>query len=1082
MRKALPAWQLGPRMRRRVLPTCLFLLIATGDQSWSQAPASAPDSRLGGRFAMTAVDSYGSISHGAADDEVQFAQWSEWEGLPVREIAFEGVPADRLRPLSGHLPQAVDAPLNRENVASSLRELYATGLYDTVEAHTTRQRDGVKLVFRGTPREFIGTVSVDGAKGATINAQLQAASRLTAGTRFTQNRLEAATGRMRQALAENGFNEPVITYKLTRHLGEQLVDVAFQVTSGIQSRVGEVAVFGDSGMTLDQFRRYARLRTGTRVDHETSSRALSGVLKRYQKEDRLEADVKLVSEVYSRETKKSSFSFSANRGPVVRVNVEGAKVGGERLKHLVPVFEEGTVDEDLLNEGDRRLRDYFQRIGYFDVKVEHKQQNPESGTVTITYTVTLGERRRVEKVSVAGNHYFDTKTLEELLSVHAADHLDRHGTYSQALVSADVNALQAVYQNNGFSKVKVTPETLIAGAEVSPAGLGTVRDPTEPVTVIYHIEEGEQQRVGDLKLDGSAESDQARLLGLMNTAPGQLFSPQNLAGDRDALLTDYLSRGFDQVQIELEEQTEATDPAKVDVVFHIRRGRQVFVRRVLISGLHYTRPDTVAKAITLHPGDPLNQTALAETQRNLYEFALFNEVNTAIQNPAGEEPNKTVLVQTTEARRWTLTYGLGFEAQTGAPQNNCAGISNAGVTCDPNGKTGISPRVVGALTRNNLFGREQSASIQGTYGLLEQNINLLFQNPRFLGDRDFGFTLSGGYASSQDVTTYVASKLETGVRWTEHFTQPGSWLSKANTFVYAFDFRRVKVSEGSLQVYPAAIPVLAAAVRVAGPSVTWIRDTRDSPIDSHRGTYTSFQNFLSDTTFGAQAEFNRLDLSNSSYYGFSKGRFVLARNTRYGQERAYGPPSARLIPLPERLYAGGPTSHRGFSINAAGPRDPETGFPIGGAGALINSTELRLPPPVLPFFGDSLSFVLFHDMGNVFTNAGDAWASALRIHQPDRDSCKILTQGSPENPPAPNGPSTSTGVQGNCSFNYFSHALGLGLRYHTPVGPIRLDFSYNLNPPIYPINVDYSQSNPYLNPHVGEAQHFNFFFSLGQTF
>ena len=103
------------------------------------------------------------------------------------------------------------------------------------------------------------------------------------------------------------------------------------------------------------------------------------------------------------------------------------------------------------------------------------------------------------------------------------------------------------------------------------------------------------------------KSDENKLRALMNTAPGQLFSPQNLAGDRDALLTDYLSRGFDQVQIEVEQQTEAKDPTKVDVNFHIREGQQIFVRKVLISGLHYTRPDTVAKAITLHPGDPLNQ-------------------------------------------------------------------------------------------------------------------------------------------------------------------------------------------------------------------------------------------------------------------------------------------------------------------------------------------------------------------------------------------------------------------------------------------------------------------------------------------
>ncbi len=1087
MRKASPAWQLGSKRKLGVLPACLFFVLAIASNSWPQAMRSAPGGVAEERSKDRAVDSHGSSGSVAADDSDPDPM-AKWQGMPVRAIAFEGVSSDRLQPLAGHLPQAVGTPLNRENVAGSLRALFQTGLFSSIEVDAVKMDDGVRIVFRGTAREFIGTVSVDGAKGATINAQLQAASRLTAGTRFTQNRLDAAVGRMRQALADNGFNEPMITYTLTRHGTEQLVDIAFAVTSGVQARVGGVKVTGDSGLSEAHFRNDAHLKVGTKIDHDTSSRALSGILKHYQKEDRLEADVKLESEVYVPATKRSDFTFSASRGPVVKVSVEGTKIGGDRLKRLVPVFEEGTVDEDLLNEGNRRLRDYFQRLGYFDVKVDHTEQNPEGGTVTITYTVALGARRRVSKVSVEGNHYFDAATLEALLSVHAADHLDRHGAYSQALVGADIGALQAVYQNNGFSKVKVTPETASGGAQTTPAAPGGVHNSAEPISVTYHIDEGQQQRVGELHLNGLEKSDENKLRALMNTASGQLFSPQNLAGDRDALLTDYLSRGFDQAQIEVEEQTETKDPTKVDVTFQIREGQQIFVRKVLISGLHYTRPDTVAKAITLHPGDPLNQTALAQTQRNLYDFALFNEVNTAIENPGGSEPYKTVLLQTTEARRWTLTYGLGFEAQTGTPQNNCRGIATTGQPCSPNGKTGISPRVLGAVTRNNLFGREQSASIQGTYGLLEQNINLLFQNPHFLGNRDFGFTYSGGYASSQNVTTYVASKLETGVRWTEHFSQPGSWFSKANTFVYEFDFRRVKVAPESLQVGPSEISALSTAVRVAGPSLTWIRDTRDSALDSRRGTYTSFQDFLSNQTFGAQAEFNRLDVSSSSYYGFDKGRIVLARNTRYGQERAYGSPDNALIPLPERLYSGGPTSHRGFPINAAGPRDPETGFPIGGAGALINNTELRLPPPVLPFFGDTVSFVLFHDMGNVFTNAGDAWASALRVQQPNRDACKVTTAPTPQPPPlppippSPTGPVTSTGQQGQCSFDYFSHAAGLGMRYHTPVGPIRLDFSYNLNPPIYPINVNYSQSDIYLNQHVGEAAHFNFFFSLGQTF
>ena len=1027
--------------------------------------------------------------------EPQAGALGQWQGFPVRSISFEGVDSSRLDPLPGHLPQAEGAPFNAEDVRRSLRNLFSTGLFETIQVEGAAVEGGVALVFRGTPRTFIGTVGADGAKGATMNAQLARAGQLSAGTRFTPGKLSLAIEEMRRTLEQNGFHESQITYALTPHLEEQLVDIAFHVVNGPQSRIGTVEVTGEPGMSADEFRRHAHLRAGALVDHDTANRALAGVLNYYRNKDRLEAEIKLESADYDAATKRTNFRFTASQGPPVKVLVQGANMTGERIRHVIPIYEEGTVDEDLLMEGNRRLRDYYQRFGYFDAKVSHRQQSviagPNSGMVEILYRVTLGPRRRVEQVDISGNHYFDSQTLKQMLNVRAAETLDHNGAYSQALVSADVSALEAVYRNNGFSKVKITPETSTpetvqadssgtepAAKTARPASAGRK---TAPLVVTYRVEEGVQQRVGTVTIEGAKQVDAAQLTPMLNTTAGQLLSPRNLAGDRDALVTNYLSRGFEHPQVDVTELPDPSNPDVVNVAFHITEGQQVFVRKVLFTGLHFTHPETVARAVTLHPGDPLDQTALMDTQRNLYEFALFNEVDAAVENPSGGDTRKTVLLQAIEARRWALTYGFGFEAQTGTPHYNCSLLILSGAPCNTAGKTGISPRGLADITRNNLFGREQSASLQGNFGLLEQKLDLIYQVPHFEGDRDFGLNVSGGYANSLDVTTYVASKLEGGMRFTEHFSDPHSLFSKANTFVYEFNFRRVKVQANSLQVSPGEIQLLSTAVRVGGPAVTWIRDTRDSPLDAHRGTYTSFQEFLSDKIFGAQVAFNRLDLSNSSYWSFDKGRFVLARNTRYGQERAFGTPGSELIPLPERLYAGGTTSLRGFSINAAGPRDPETGYPIGGAGALINSTEMRLPPPTLPFFGDSLSFVLFHDMGNVFTNASDAWASALRFRQPNRDACKNLDFIDPQHPDkAPPGPVTSTGWQGECSFDYFSHALGTGLRYHTPAGPIRLDFSYNLNTPIFP--VIYNDSNPTALKTVGEAGHFNFFFSLGQTF
>ncbi len=989
-----------------------------------------------------------------------------WAGLRVTAIQFKGVDAKTLAPLPAQLELQSGDRLDPQKVRESLRRLYSTGLYQNIDVQGIRAANEVTIIFAGTPRLFIGTVTITGLKNDRLSAQLVRATKLYPGTIFSPSKMEQAGTLLRETLEENGYYEAKVTPQPVDDTPNFQVNINFLIQIGTRAKVGNVDVKGDSGMSVTKFRSTAKLKAGKRVTRDTVSRALTDLRKKYQKEKRLEANVALESKQYQAPAHHLDYNFNAQQGPVVNVHVMGANIGNGAIRRLIPVYEEGAVDEDLLNEGDRNLRDHFQREGYFDARIRHERKIVDPKHSQIDFFVTLGPRHRVLSVGVDGNRYFDKDTLEDRLSVRKAGLTDRHGLFSQALVNADVNAISGLYQTNGFTHVKVTP--VINDTDETPEGKDTKY---ADLRVKYAIEEGVQQKIGNLQILGLDKVPLTTLTPLLNTQVGQPYSPLNLNGDREAILGYYLSHGFDHANLELFQKDDPKDPALVNVTMKVTEGDQIFINRVLVSGLHFTRPETIRDKILVHANEPLNQTALLDTQRRLYDLTLFNEVNTAVQNPNGDELRKNVLLQFTEARRWDINYGFGFEAQTGNPNSNCLsiqqliqlGISTQGYACNPNGNFGVSPRVLLDITRINFRGRDQSITLRTSYGTLEQRATMIFQAPHFLGNRHFDLSFSGGYTNSQDVTTYAASRTEGSARVTHHVDLP-------NTLIYEFSYRLVKVNPATIQVAPNQIPLFSEPARIGGPGVTWLRDTRDNPLDAHHGTYNSVQNFFAHADFGSESNFNRLDMTNSSYYALGKKKdYVLARSTRFGYERSFGSPSQEFIPLPERLYAGGAQSHRGFSINAAGPRDPQTGYPVGGAGAFVNSTEERLPNPELPFVGNSLGFVLFHDMGNVFTASSDIWPSFLRVSQPHRDTCKNLT------PP----PATTTGTStGTCSFNYFSHALGVGARYRTPIGPVRADFSYNVNPPIFPVIYDYSGQAP----HVAQAAHFNFFFSIGQSF
>jgi outer membrane protein assembly factor BamA len=656
--------------------------------------------------------------------------------------------------------------------------------------------------------------------------------------------------------------------------------------------------------------------------------------------------------------------------------------------------------------------------------------------------------------------YFHDAELEQLLQVQSKTYAatqgkfrslfaglsGSHGRFSQALMNQDVQSLTALFHNNGFLNVK------IEGA-VQDNYLGHVGG----IAVTYKIDEGPQTEAAHVAVEGNKVVGREDIANLLSIEQGQPYSEENVQKDRDAVLNLYFDRGFPNVDFESKVVPTPGKPNSMDVSYVIREGEQFFVDRVLMSKLRYTKPAVAERQFAIKPGDPLSQTLMSKTQANLYDLGVFNEVKMGVQNPDGDTKYKDVLLQVQEARRWTFDYGFGLEASTGQPSTqDCQKLAEQGqnsVACSQ-GRYGVSPKVSFDVSRINFRGRAHTLTLQTSVGRLEQRVLFNDEVRRFFDKPNWIFSFTTFYDNSVDVTTFTSERLEGSLQLQQTY-------SKITQFLYRFTYRRVKAS--NVVVSTDQIPIFSAPVRVGIPSFTYIRDKRDNVIDTHNGNYTTFDIGVASRYFGSQASFGRFLVQNSTYQPFKKKTFagqttmwVFARNTQIG---IADPFSNTVVPLPERFLAGGASSLRGFALNQAGPRDLSTGSPLGGNALFINSLELRTPPVALPFVEDNLSFEFFNDIGNVFINGTDMVHSLFRFHQSNAQECGV-------NPAV-------------CNFSYMSNAVGSGIRYRTPIGPVRVDFGYNLNPTTYPLAITNNNVTTYSSQ---TTRRLNFFFSIGQTF
>jgi outer membrane protein assembly complex protein YaeT len=781
------------------------------------------------------------------------------------------------------------------------------------------------------------------------------------------------------------------------------------------------------------------------VTEARTGKGVQNLLTKYGKQDRMIASVELKDSKYDAQRNRVHPNLTIDPGPKVKLTTTGNKLSKRVLKRYVPVFQESSVDNDLLADGKRNLHDYLQSQGYYDAEVEFRVLPRQNDLETIEYAITRGSRFKLVHLAVAGNKYFDLDTIRERLFMQPKGFLLGHGRYSDAFRRKDEENLTNLYRNNGFRSVRVTT--------VLSRNYGGKQD---QVGVTVQINEGPQSLIDHLDVQGVEQRGVQELLPQLASSAGEPFSEGSLAADRDTLLSYYYSHGFPNATF-IATSKPGSSPQRVDVVYTVKEGEPQFVRQVLTSGLQTTRRTLVNKFIKLKPGDPLSTTDQTQIQERFYDLGVFARVDTAVENPDGNTDHKYVLYHFDEANRYTFTIGVGAQlARFGTPSTTSLS--------SPGGTTGFSPEGSLTVSRLNFLGLGHTVTLRTVYSNIEKRGSISYLQPRFrdVNGRNVTYTLL--YDNTLDVRTFSAKREEASVQISQQFT-------KALTGLFQFAYRRVSVSSVVIPVL--LVPQLVQPVRLGMLSANFVHDRRDNSADPHRGIFNTINLGVSGKFFGSQRSFGRALVRNATYHQLARN-VILARQTQFGMIAPFAAPAGlteqESVPLPERFFGGGADSLRAFPYNQAGPRDigtplvpggpasQPTGFPLGGNALFFNNIELRFP-----LLGANVQGVFFHDMGNVYSTLSNI---SFRFHQNHLQD-----------------------------FDYAVHAVGFGIRYRTPLGPIRGDLAYSVNPPSF---VGFNGTPAQLlqcNPNLPQSalpgfcqaapqgvSHFQFFFSIGQTF
>jgi outer membrane protein insertion porin family len=900
----------------------------------------------------------------------------------------------------------VGEPLTMSSVRDSISHLFSLGRFDGIAVDATMADAGrvalrydLSPIHPVTKIEFRGPLNVPGID----TGQLRQAVVDRYGTSPPLGRVEELKQLVSDLLLERGYLHPDIQPRAEIAHAPDRATLVFAVDPGPPTTVGTIDVEGMPSVSRAELlnrldlapgARYRRDELNTRIERYIADRRKAGF-----DEAKLTVTPTLVNG-----DRTVNLLLTVMPGPRVRVVFKGDSLPSDKRDELVPVEREGSVDEDLLEDSTNRIEAALRAEGYRDATAPHTRME-SSEELIVTFTVKRGPQYRVDRVEIAGNASVPLADFEPVLRL-------REGTpFSQAKLDADLSTIEDLYHRRGFVAARARsaeePERPTATASVV------------PLLVRIVISEGPRTVVSAVRLLGDTVGMETAWKERLGLQPGRPYIERQLVLDRDALQLQYNNLGYPNAVVDAVAGF-SNDRTTAEPTFTVRLGPRITVDHVLIIGNVRTTTETIERELQIKPGDPISEAAKVESRRRLAALGLFRRVQIT-ELAHGDEGKRDVLVTVEESLATTIVYGAGVEGRLRLIRN----AADGGAAAE---HVDLAPRGSFEISRRNVFGKNRSVSFFSSVSVHLQNPDVFDENGNLVSGGLSGITeyrVLGTYREPRvlgtDADVIVTGTFEQQARTSFNFARRAVSAEIARKLTRqiglsgSYQIQRTRVFDES--VAPAdqlLIDRLFPQVRLSLVSSSIVLDTRDDPVDPGAGEYVSGNVQLAARRIGSEVglakTFVRAQLFRTVPYA---KRFVLAGNASLGLATGFprevvttdalGNVTTQTVedlPASERFFAGGDNGPvRGFSLDSLGT--PSTldkdGLPIGGNAALIFNAEVRAT------VWGNVQAVGFIDAGNVFARAADIDLSAVRS------------------------------------------AVGFGVRYKSPVGPIRVDLGFKMH-------------------------------------